>query len=155
MIEIKRTYGADTRSCKKDITKEDLLESTEQHIDDVRKAIMWMIMELFMCSSKHDYTKVKFIDEFYNDFVSKLKDGGNFKDTDWYKMHITTERHHIDKVCPDNVNLFDILEHIADVVMAGLSRTGKFYDDEIDPDVLMKAYENTINQLKNNVKVIE
>jgi len=154
-IEIKRVKGGDTRSCEKNISKEELLESTEQHIDDVRKAIMWMIMELFMSSSKHDYTKVRLIDEFYNDFSYAVKNKTDFKDSDWYKMHISTERHHIDKICPDNINLFDVLEHIADIVMAGLSRTGKFYDDEISPDILIKAYQNTINKLKDNVKIID
>ena len=77
-IEIKRVKGGDTRSCEKDISKEELLESTEQHIDDVRKAIMWMIMELFMSSSKHDYTKVRLIDEFYNDFSYAVKNKTDF-----------------------------------------------------------------------------
>lgn len=155
MIKIKKTIGADTRSCAGEISKKQLFDSTEQHIDDVRKAMLWMIMELFSSSTKHDYTKIKKFDEFYTDFIESIKNKSNFKNTEWYKMHITTERHHIDKIVLDDINLFDVLEHIADIVTAGLSRTGNFYDEKLDPEILKKAYENTINKLMKNIELTD
>jgi len=44
---------------------------------------------------------------------------------------------------------------IADCVMAGMARSGSVYPLEISPDVLMKAFNNTSDLLKSQVKVKE
>ena len=56
---------------------------------------------------------------------------------------------------PDDVNLIDVLDMVIDCVMAGMARTGQVYPLKIDPDVLMKAFNNTVELLKDNVVVIE
>lgn len=54
------------------------------------------------------------------------------------------ERHHIKDHCPDDVDLVDVLEMIADCTAAALARSGGLkYPLEIDKDVLYKAFENT------------
>jgi hypothetical protein len=37
--------------------------------------------------------------------------------------------------------------------MAGLARTGKIYDDTLSPEILTRAYKNTIELLKNTIQV--
>ena len=39
--------------------------------------------------------------------------------------------------------------------MAGMARTGKVYDDSLDPKILEKAYKNTVNLLKSQIRVID
>lgn len=132
------------------------MESSLQHIDDVRNALAWMCFMLSKASALHDWTKVdeKGISQFYEDFKAiqegRLKD---FKALPWYRRHVTEERHHLLERCPEDVNLFDVLEQIADIVMAGMARTGKIYDATISPDMLAKAYANTLELLKVNTEV--
>jgi hypothetical protein len=51
------------------------------------------------------------------------------------------------------VNLIDVLDMIADCVMAGMARSGSVYPLNIDPEVLMRAFQNTVEELKANVEV--
>ena len=37
--------------------------------------------------------------------------------------------------------------------MAGMARTGKIYDDTLSPEILTKAYKNTVELLKSQIKV--
>ena len=39
--------------------------------------------------------------------------------------------------------------------MAGMGRSGKVFDDELDPEILEKAYKNTIKLLIDNIEVVE
>lgn len=155
MIKIKKSTSADTRSATKMVSKEELLENSKQHIDDVRQAIYWMIEVLDCVAVRHDWTKIDNIDEFYNDFKliqeGKLQD---FKQQHWFKDFHLKERHHLNDRCPDDVTLFDVLERIADITTAGLARSGKIYDDTLPPEILTKAYKNTIELVKSKIEIV-
>ena len=56
----------------------------------------------------------------------------------------------LEKVTED-INLIDVIEMIVDCVMAGLARSGEVYPLDINPDVLLKAFQNTVEMLKENV----
>ena len=156
MIEIKKSTNADTRSAREKVSKDVLLENSRQHIEDVNQAMWWMSNRLIDIGAKHDWTKRENIDEFYSDF-SATQDGfqGDFKQMHWFKDLHLQERHHLKDYCPEDVNLFDCLERIADIVTAGLARSGDIFDDDIDTAILSKAYANTIKLLKAEIKVIE
>lgn len=154
MIKIKKSSSADTRSATEKVTKDILLANSEQHIGDVQVAIDWMRERLLQVALHHDWTKREFIDEFFDNFKSVQENSTlDFKKLGWFERHVTSERHHLNDCCPDNVNLFDVLERIADITMAGLARTGKIYDDTLNPEILARAYKNTIELLKNNTEV--
>lgn len=156
MLKIRKSETADTRSAKEPVTKEMLLSSSHQHIGDVRKAINFMRGYLSAIAVKHDHTKIELIDQFHKNFKAKQEDDSlDFKKLGWFKKHVTQERHHLNDHVPEKVNLFDIMERIADITMAGMARSGKIYDDELDPKILAKAYKNTIELLTNNIEVIE
>ncbi len=154
MIEIKQSKDADTRSATGKVSKEVLLDNSRQHINDVIKALCWMSKTLLDIAVNHDWTKIDNIDEFYADF-SATQDGfqGDFKQMHWYKDIHLQERHHLKEYCPEDVSLFDVLERIADGVMAGLARSGTIYEDNLDPAILQRAYKNTQELLKQEVKV--
>lgn len=154
MIKIKKSQTADTRTCDwSKVTKEQLLESSKQHIEDVRQGIDFFRSHLEDIGTFHDYTKIQGIDQFYKDFQT------GFKTQDWFKMHQETERHHLKdpKYVQKDVNLLDVLEMIVDGAMAGLARSGEYRKEDIlDLDqLLVRAYNNTINLLLDNIEVEE
>lgn len=150
MITIQQSKTADTRSCDfASVSKETLLASSEQHIGDVRAALAFFERLIDNAANVHDFDKIEDIDGFHADFIT------GFKQTGWWDRHRQLNRHHLlqpDGV-RDDVNLIDVLDMIADCVMAGMARTGSVYPLNIDPAVLMKAFQNTVELLKSNVRV--
>ena len=154
MIKLKSSRNADSRTATDKVSKETLLENSRQHISDVGKALNWMAQKLREAGYTHDYTKITNINEFYDDF-SASQDGfqGDFKEQHWFKDLHLQERHHLNDRCPDDVTLFDVLERIADGVTAGMARSGEVYEDELSPEILAKAYQNTMKLLKDEIVV--
>ena len=150
MIEIKKSQTADTRTCDfANVSKETLLASSRQHISDVREAIGFFIDKLVDASLSHDTDKITDIDGFHADFVT------GFKKTGWWDRHRALNRHHLtqDDGIPEDVNLIDILDFISDCVMAGMARSGSVYPLELPPELLQRAFRNTVSLLKSEVVV--
>lgn len=53
------------------------------------------------------------------------------------------------------MNLIDVIEHVIDCTMAGLTRSGEVYDTDISPEVLQLAVQNTVELLKLNTTVVD
>jgi hypothetical protein len=150
-IIIQQSKTADTRSCDfSQVSKETLLASSHQHINDVRRGLELFAGKILDAMHDHDHDKISDIDGFHRDFVT------GFKQTEWWDKHRTINRHHLLEAdgVPEDVNLIDVLDMIADCVMAGMARTGSVYPLNISPDVLMRAFQNTVELLKSNVEVI-
>lgn len=150
MIKIQQSKTADTRSCDyANTSKETLLASSLQHIGDVQAALGFMAGLLLQAAGRHDYDKLTDIEGFHRDFVT------GFAQTTWWDAHRKLNRHHLlaEDGIPADVNLIDVLDMICDCVMAGMARTGSVYPLEINPEVLMKAFNNTVDVLKANVEV--
>ena len=152
MITIKKSKTADTRSCNfKQVTKGVLYHSSLQHINDVAKGLEYFKILIGTAIDQHDYDKLTDIDGFHHDFIT------GFKETTWWDNHRKVNRHHLlaDDGVPADVNLIDVLEMIVDCVMAGMGRTGTVYPIEIKQDILMKAFNNTVDLLKSQINVEE
>ncbi|AJE02706.1 hypothetical protein [Geobacter pickeringii] len=152
MIEIKKSATADTRTCDwSKVTKEQLLESSRQHIGDVEKGIGFLVGKMCESAALHDHDKISDIDGFHRDFQT------GFKQTEWWDKHRTINRHHLLQAdgVPADVNLIDVLDMIVDCVMAGMGRSGSVYPLDVSPEVLMHAFQNTVELLKSQVQVIE
>lgn len=54
---------------------------------------------------------------------------------------------------PSDVNLIDVLDFIADCVMAGMGRSGSVYPLKLSPKLLERAFQNTVEMLKSQVVV--
>ncbi len=151
-LKVKRSPTADTRTCDwSKVSAKELLHASMQHIDDVARALAFFSLCIAWSASLHDYDKISDLDGFHRDFKT------GFKRTAWWDAHRRLNRHHIDK--PDGVrgdiNLIDVLEHIADCVMAGMSRSGSVYELNLPDDVLQKAFRNTVELLKREVEVVD
>lgn len=150
MITIQQSKTADTRSCDyASVSKEMLIASSHQHIADVRQALEYFSFRIECAAQSHDLDKLTDIDGFHADFVTGFKQSG------WWNRHRQLNRHHLLQAdgVRDDVNLIDVLDMIADCVMAGMARTGSVYPLNIDPDVLRRAFDNTVELLKSQVVV--
>ena len=152
MIKIHKSPSADTRSADHIISRDELLMSTEMHIDDVRKAMKFIRHQIFKAALRHDFTKLSRFTEFYEQFHEAQITG--HWGVGWFdQIHIVDERHHLKDNCPEDVDLVDVLEMLCDCVMAGLARTGHYREEEPDAEILVKAYKNTVKMLLDNTEV--
>lgn len=155
MIRVKENAGADSRTAKGEVTLYELEDATTQHQREVREALLYFAEKLNDAGWGHDFTKTSYMEEFHKEFTEALREGKDFKQSKWYKMHITKERHHLLAHAPDDVNLIDVLEYIADGVMAGMARSGSVYDITLPDDILQKALKNTVELLKDSVILVK
>lgn len=155
MITIYKNINGDTRTAPKDVTFEQFQRANTSHMNDVRNAMEYISDMVLSAGDYHDCTKKTQEKMFYRDFKNTMETGAKFEDSEWYKLHITAERHHLDAYCPDDVTLIDVLEMIADRVCAGMARSGQVYDIDISSDILQNAVKNTVDMLLNKVEVID
>jgi len=92
---------------------------------------------------------------FYKNFTKDMTTDTNFKDSEWYKLHIAKKRHRLSANCPEDVNLLDVLEMVVDCTCAGLARSGEITDVDIDEKILIKALANTATLIKNMLELKE
>ena len=71
------------------------------------------------------------------------------------ERHQKLNRHHLtqDDGIPADVSLIDVLDFIADCVMAGMARSGSVYPLVLPPELLERAFQNTVALLKAEVVV--
>jgi len=151
MIQIQKSATADTRTCDyRAVTKETLLTSSRQHIADVQAALAFFSAKLAEASAEHDKDKISDIGAFHEDFVT------GFATHEWWDRHRQINRHHLTEAdgVPDDVTLIDVLDFVADCVMAGMARSGSFRPLELSPDVLVRALHNTAALLQSHVVVV-
>ncbi len=152
MIQIHPSQTADSRTCDfANVSKTTLLNSSVQHIADVRRGLAFFGALLAEAATRHDEDKLTDIDGFHRDFVA-----GNVQHGEWLAKHYRINRHHLltPEGVRDDVNLIDALDMIADCVMAGMARSGSVYALNISDEVLRRAFENTVSLLKSNVEVV-
>lgn len=152
MIVIQESKTADSRTCDPaTVSRMDLLQSSQQHIDDVMKGMMFFAGLIGQAAGRHDTDKLTDIDGFYANFQAKFSEGHR----DWLERHYRLNRHHLDQTggVPLNVNLVDVLDYITDQVMAGKARSGSVRPINISTDVLHRAFRNTVDMLAENVVV--
>jgi hypothetical protein len=149
-IVIRPSPTADTRTCDwSKVSKEQLVASSLQHKEDVAKAIGVFQALLSIAATNHDFDKISAIDHFHADFRT------GFKETGWWDNHRKINRHHLNIAdgVPADVNLIDVLEHIADCVMAGLARSGSVYELSLPDELLRAAFQNTVELLKQGAEL--
>ena len=154
-IIIERNPNGDTRTAPKNITFEQFQKANDMHIADVSAVMKYLAHLVHKAGLKHDYTKKSDEELFYENFLSTMNNGTDFVNDEWYQLHIKAERHHLLSNCPDDVNLIDVLEMIADCVCAGMARSGEIRDLEINPDILNRAVQNTAKLIKDMIVVEE
>lgn len=151
-IKIKKTSNPDYGYN----SKMELYNDTKQHQIDVCKVMLRISQIIKERGTYHDWSKIKFFDDFSNDTLERL-DTPDFKSREWYKIHTTKERHHINANVPEDVDLIDCLEMIVDCVCAGKARSGEVNPEflKLKDNILEDAYWNTIKKISDLVVLIE
>lgn len=152
-IIIEKNPNGDTRTAPKDISFEQFQVANDMHREDVRNVMHYLAYLINRAGLCHDVTKKSEKEMFYNNFLSTMNNGTDFVKDEWYQMHVNTERHHLLSRCPDDVNLVDVLEMIADCVCAGIARSGEIRDLEINSDILERAVKNTVDLIVKEIDV--
>lgn len=150
MIRIGKSETADTRTCDfRNVTRETLGASSVQHIGDVRLALAYFAQLLHRAAAVHDTDKLTDLDGFHADFITGFAASG------WWDRHRSLNRHHLtnEDGIPADVNLIDVLDYIADCVMAGMARSGSVYPLALPPELLDRAFQNTVDLLTDAVVV--
>ena len=156
VVEINKLPNTNSREAKKgNISFEDFSNETNIHREDVKNVLYFLASKLEEAGDKHDWTKKERERQFYDSFTAAKEKGLDFKKDAWYKYHVTTERHHIASHVAKDINLIDVIEMISDCCCAGLARSGEIRDIEIKPDVLMKAFNDTVQLTKDSIELDE
>ncbi len=154
-ITIKKNANGDSRTAPKEVSFEEFKKANDMHRSDVKAVMDNLALLIRVAGFTHDYTKKSHEKLFYDNLISVKNNGTNFTEDEWYQLHINTERHHLLSRCPEDVNLIDVLEMIADRTCAGLARSGKVRDLEIDIDILEKAVQNTVKLITNKIDLVD
>jgi hypothetical protein len=121
------------------------------HIEDVRQALRFFADRLETeVAQRHDPDKLTDIEGFHADFVT------GFTEHAWWDRHRALNRHHLTEPdgVPEDVNLLDVLDCVADCVMSGMARSGSVYPLVLSPEVLARALTNTVALLQQQVVVV-
>ena len=154
-IIIERNPNGDTRTAPKNITFEQFQKANDMHRADVSAVMKYLAHLVHKAGLKHDYTKKSDEELFYENFLSTINNGTNFVEDEWYQLHVNTERHHLLSRCPDDVNLIDVIEMIADCTCAGLARSGEVRGLEISTEILEKAVQNTVKLITQEIDLCD
>lgn len=154
IVEIDKSPNADSRTADKGkVSFEDFSKATDMHREDVKNVIYELARRLREIGDKHDWTKKEQEDEYYDSYVTSKKNGTDFHKSDWYKNHVKEERHHIKYHVAQDINLLDILEVVCDHCCDELVEKGRVGKMDIDEDVLMKAFNNTVELVKSFIRL--
>lgn len=154
-IKIKHNPNGDTRTAPKDITFEQFHEANVSHRQDVLQVMSALAEKLDNKGHIHDWSKLSYEEEFYDNFVDTMNNGTDFVSNTWYQKHITLEKHHPFSYCHDDINLLDIIETIVDCTCAGKARSGEIRSLEFDEEILNKAVANTVKLIDEMTEVEE
>ena len=158
MIKVKQHTEGDSRVSKTIPSFRDFHTANVDHIDDVKNLSVFFAEELKRRMLSHDWTKITepYESMFYRDLCAVLEGRMDFFDGEWSNLHYNElERHHLKRHCPEDVDMFDVIEMLCDCVAAGVARTGDIYDVDIPAEVLTKAVGNTVKVLKSQIEVVE
>lgn len=158
-VIIKRNTNGDSRVATHIPNFNEFVDSNESHINDVYSMMSEFADILKSIGNAHDWSKVKepYRSMFYRDMCNTIDGKMKFESGEWVNFHYSRERHHLLRNIPEDVNLFDVLEMIADCVCAGMARSGGVRPLEIADAgaILVEAMKNTVELAMSLVEIEE
>lgn len=147
------TPWADTRYCDfANATSPDVTKSRVDHAHGVRTVIRFLNDVLEQQANIHDADVFDSFDLFFEEFK------GGFKQHKWFDQHRLITRHHLDfeDAVPDDVNLLDVLEYIADKTASSAARhpNHRIMCPSLSDELLERAFQNTVQLIKDNLTVV-
>lgn len=129
----------------------------DYHINNVKQVMREISNSLNSKVSYHDFTKIHepFKTMFYNAVYEKIKNGASFDDSEWAITHYSTERHHLNKHIPEDMDLLDVLEYVVDQIVSNAEQLGIKGNVTISNLDLMTALQNTVSKISNMIFIPE
>lgn len=155
-VTMKKNTLGDTRTAERMPTRAEFDAANVSHISDVNALIESFAQEMISRVNDHDLTKIiePYATMFYEDMKANIEEGkAPFEKLEWFGLHINSERHHLKERVPDDVDLIDVIEMLADCVSAGMTRSGHVYEIKIQDSVLQKAVSNTVKKMIGAVEI--
>lgn len=155
-VTMKKNTLGDTRTAERMPTREEFDAANVSHISDVNSLVESFTQEIISRVNNHDLTKINepYATMFYEDMKANIEDGeAPFEDLEWFRLHISIERHHLNNRIPNDVDLIDVIEMLADCVSAGMTRSGHVYEIKIPDSVLQRAVSNTVKKMIGAVEI--
>ena len=143
-IKLKHNPYGDSRHAPKNTTFKQFHSANISHIKDVKRVMYKLAKQIKKQGKEHDWTKLRYENMFYEDFLDTLLTNTNFVNNNWYQLHIEKEKHHPSSKCHDDITLLDIIETIVDCICAGKARSGEIRPLEFNTEILEKAVKNTV-----------
>lgn len=157
LVEIKKNTNGDSRVADHVPTFKEFIQANDSHIEDVKNLMEEFSVYIRKTGYTHDWSKIDepYESMFYRNLCDAIEGRIKFDNCEWIKYHYKQERHHLDKNCPEDVNLADVIEMICDCVVAGKARSGAVREVKISDEILQKAVKNTVKLLDSWVEVVE
>ncbi len=151
-IKIGKSVNADSRTAIEK-SRKSLLEDSIKHISEVQQTFNLVAYLMTKQGQNHDYTKLTEFEKFYNDYMDKA--GEDFVNGEWYKIHISEEKHHNEHYLHKDITLINIFEEIIDKVVAGKGRAGRINLEyfNISDNILRLAFNNTIKLIDDLTEI--
>lgn len=155
-IFITKNTNGDTRVADHVPSFEEFHQANIEHRNSVKDMMLSFSDEVIVRAFAHDHTKTDdgMEDIFYHDLCETIYGNMKFTDGEWAKIHYDTERHHLHERVPEDVNLLDVIEMIADCVCAGYARSGNVRSMELNKEILEKAFDNTVQMFSDSVEIV-
>ena len=153
--EVEINKVTDPKDC---ISEDDLFNQVMKHQDDMNDVMLMLSEHLRDMGSVHDWTKTDFFTDFYEDSLERQKETPTpFHDRDWFNIHCTYERHHLNSRIPSDVDLFDLLEFICDCMVTSMEHEEDLnkYFLLLNNQILYDAYWNTVEKIRSCLKYKE
>ena len=155
-VTMKKNTLGDTRTAERMPTRAEFDVANLSHIRDVDALVASFVQETIERVNRHEWTKVDepYATMFYEDMKANIEDEkAPFEELEWFGLHINSERHHLNRRVPDDVDLIDVIEMLADCVSAGMTRSGHVYEIKIPNNILQKAVSNTVKKMIGAVEI--
>lgn len=158
-LRIEKSTLGDTRTADHVPTIREFNEANDAHHRDVALLMSDAAAMLTNQGQRHDWTKINepYRSMFYHAMVRAMDKTEVFEESAWAKLHYEVlERHHLNRHVPEDVNLFDVIEMVCDIITAAAARSGKLPrgDIELPDEVLRAALGNTVNLLCDEVEIV-
>lgn len=104
----------------------------------------------------HDWTKIAYIDDYIKD-IEQRKEEPIFSKRDWYKIHTSKEKHHLNVNPAKDITLLDVIEFICDCILTAKA-TGQQvqqYQMMLSNEVLRTAFMNTVRWIDNMTELVD
>lgn len=152
-LGIKYNPNSDSSYAEKEPNLEEMVDACVTHNKNISSVLYTLANSIKKRGDKHDWSIMTSLDEYTEAYIASLRGANEFENSEYFLQHALLENHHLDKIHNENTNLFDVIEYIVDRSVISKERNDPSKTIELDPQILIEAFNNTIKQINDNLYV--